>query len=90
MTFLRSSRAAAALHFHSRAANKQANDALDRHMDGECSPARLSEHPSSESSASTLNIPLTCDINGHLSPYHQVILPAHVQLPAAVTLSHGF
>lgn len=81
--------AAAGPHFHSHAACKQANDALDRHMDGERSPVRLSEHPGSESSACTLNIPLPCDINGHLSPYHQVILPAHVQLPAAVPFKHG-
>lgn len=81
--------AAARPHLHTHAANKQASDALDRHLNGERSPVRLSEHPSSESSARTLDIPLPCDINGHLSPYHQVILPAHVQLPAAVPFKHG-
>lgn len=89
MTSIQQSHAAAGPHFHSFAASKHANDALDRHTNGERSLVRLSEYPSSESSSCTLNIPLPCDINGHLSPYHQVILPAHVQLPAAVTFNHG-
>lgn len=51
MTSIQPSHAEAGPHFHSYAANNQASDALDRHMNGERSPVRLSEYPSNESTA---------------------------------------